>query len=62
MLSGYEETMISHEKVMAKVAKKYGGRILDFKEYGNNPNTAGSGVRYSGNIIPTAEPGVDIRG
>jgi FAD/FMN-containing dehydrogenase len=40
-LSGYEETMISHEKVMAKVAAKYGGRILSFEEIKNNPNTAG---------------------
>jgi len=31
-LSGYEETMISHEKVLEKVAKKYGGRLLSEDE------------------------------
>ncbi|MBN1188157.1 MAG: FAD-binding oxidoreductase [Dehalococcoidales bacterium] len=41
MLSGYEETMISHEKVIEKVARKYGGRILSPKDIENNPNTAG---------------------
>lgn len=32
LLSGYEETMVSHEKVCEKVAKKYGGRILSENE------------------------------
>jgi hypothetical protein len=31
-LSGYEETMISHEKVLEKVAKQYGGRLLSEDE------------------------------
>jgi FAD/FMN-containing dehydrogenase len=52
LLSGYEETMISHEKVMAKVAKKYGGRILPFKEYENNPNTAGQWGQIFGEYHP----------
>lgn len=31
-LSGYEETIKSHEKVCAKVAQKYGGKLLSQKE------------------------------
>jgi FAD/FMN-containing dehydrogenase len=31
-MSGYEETMRSHERVCAKVAAKYGGRLLSKKE------------------------------
>ena len=31
-MSGYEETMVAHEKVIAKVAKKYSGKALTEKE------------------------------
>lgn len=31
-MSGYEETMIAHEKVIAKVARKYGGKSLTQQE------------------------------
>jgi FAD/FMN-containing dehydrogenase len=52
MMSGYEETMISHEKVMEKVARKYGGRIIPFKEYENNPNTDGQWGQIFGEYHP----------
>ena len=52
LISGYEETMISHEKVMAKVARKYGGRILSPKEYEKNPNTAGQWGQIFGEYHP----------
>ncbi len=57
-LSGYEETMISHEKVMERVAKKYGGRILSAKDIENNPNTAGQW----GQIFKEYHPNRRIRG
>jgi FAD/FMN-containing dehydrogenase len=41
LMSGYEETMISHEKVIEKVAAKYGGRIITEEELEKNPNTPG---------------------
>ena len=31
-MSGYEETMVAHEKVCEKVAKKYGGRVISEDE------------------------------
>jgi FAD/FMN-containing dehydrogenase len=52
MLSGYEETMISHEKVIEKVARKYGGRILSQKDIENNPNTAGQWGQIYGEYHP----------
>jgi len=52
MLSGYEETMISHEKVMEKVARKYGGRILSRKDIEKNPNTAGQWGQIFGEYHP----------
>jgi FAD/FMN-containing dehydrogenase len=52
MLSGYEETMISHEKVIEKVAAKYGGRILTAKDIENNPNTAGQWGQIYGEYHP----------
>jgi FAD/FMN-containing dehydrogenase len=57
-LSGYEETMVAHEKVMAKVAAKYGGRILSFEDIKNNPNTAGQW----GQIFAEYHPNRRIRG
>jgi FAD/FMN-containing dehydrogenase len=52
MISGYEETMICHEKVMAKIAQKYGGRILSPKDIEKNPNTAGQWGQIFGEYHP----------
>lgn len=51
-LSGYEETMIAHEKVIEKVARKYGGRILSLKDIEKNPNTAGQWGQIFGEYHP----------
>ena len=45
-MSGYEETMIAHEKVLARVAQKYGGKTLSESEV----NT----------VMPIAKMGWDI--
>jgi FAD/FMN-containing dehydrogenase len=45
-MSGYEETMLAHEKVIAKVARKYDGKMLSDKE-GNE-------------LMPVAKMGWDI--
>jgi FAD/FMN-containing dehydrogenase len=58
MLSGYEETMVSHEKVMEKVARRYGGRILSQKDIEKNPNTAGQW----GQILGEYHPNRRVRG
>lgn len=45
-MSGYEETMVAHEKVLARVAQKYGGRTLTEEE--------------SDKLMPIAKQGWDI--
>ena len=45
-MSGYEETMMAHEKVLAKVALKYGGRALTDEE--------------AEELLPVAKAGWDI--
>ncbi len=52
LLSGYEETMVAHEKVIEKVARKYGGRILTPKDIEKNPNTAGQWGQIFGEYHP----------